>query len=287
MKYFEYRPAAPLHEFIEKIWYCESENHDFSCSTVPVFTHELVINWSDSYLFRPACNINFVNSPSWISGIQNKPITIESKENHKMMGVYFKVHGLRAFSKCPLRELEHQYVEPSKILDPKFSRLVDNLSDCVNLKKRFELLEGFLIKSLNNVTRPIYILDCIKYFYYINRAKVTVQSACERYGISNKSLIAAFDRHVGTTPTKFLQLCRINLALKYISQNPNQSIINIAHNLNFFDHAHFSNAFKSMVGVSPSMYAQYCMSGHIVPSEPNYIFDERVKNMQEKLIDQA
>jgi AraC-like DNA-binding protein len=102
-------------------------------------------------------------------------------------------------------------------------------------------------------------------------AKGSIASICNQAGISNKSLIKAFKKHIGMAPLKFAHLQAVNQAIGLLSKEPKQSFTKLAYGLNFYDQAHFTHVFKSITSLTPSEYAAYVVNKQTHLSSPNFI----------------
>ena len=274
MFYFEHKPSNRLGKYVEKIWYCEADNLNFKCLSAPIINHELIINFSEQYNFQPVGNHNkkYLNPKSWISGLQTTPINIDSRGKHKMMGVLFKVHGLKAFIKYQARDFEQQFIDPSLVFGAGYVHLLEWLERDNSVQLRIKHLEAFLYNNLIDIEMPEYLKSCFRFFSLENDERVTVKNACRKFSISNKSLISSFNKYVGTTPLKFLHLIRVNNAMRKICSDPKLSMTELAFKLNYADQAHFTHSFKSIVGLPPSQYSRACSNNGIEKKSPNYIF---------------
>nr|WP_168204050.1 helix-turn-helix transcriptional regulator [Aliikangiella coralliicola] len=242
-----------------------------------MLNHELVINFSEYYHFQAVKNgcalmANFQNPNAWINGIQTRPINIESKGKHEMMGVLFKAHGLKAFTKFHSGEFEQQFIDPLLIFGAGFNELVEKLYLEQNIQGRYEHLCEFLIECYIHTEMPKYLESCLHYFANENDQMVTVKNACDQFSISNKSLVSSFNKHIGITPLKFINLTRVNQAIRMLCNNPNQSLTELAFKLHYADQAHFTKSFKAAVGFSPSEYLQAYSNSRIESDAPNLIF---------------
>lgn len=101
--------------------------------------------------------------------------------------------------------------------------------------------------NLSKNTRHIYqiIMDSPE-------TKLTIIELSNQIGVSGHYLSTMFKREVGISISHFKLLVRVNRAIQLISTT-NLPMSEIAAKLNFSDQAHLSRAFKSFVGVSPSV----------------------------------
>lgn len=273
MTYFEQIPTGQLSKYIDKFWYCQADNLTNSTLTIPLLHHELVINFSDNYcISRNAVIDNILKNPkSWIGGIQTRPIITESEGKHEMMGVLFKPNGLKAFTKYHSSDFENSFIDATLIFDKSFATLLEQIQNTNIATAKISLIKNYLIKNLNSDNSPKYLNASLDLFELPTDKRISVKETCNQILISNKSLIKSYQKHIGITPIKYLQLQSINKALLHLSKAPKQSLTKLTYDLNFYDQAHFINLFKTTTSITPSQYSDYVLSNKIDKSSPNFI----------------
>jgi len=66
----------------------------------------------------------------------------------------------------------------------------------------------------------------------------------------------------GTAPKEFLKIIRFQEALKRLQLNTSQeSLLRIAYELGYYDHAHLTNEFKKYAGILPSELSFFYKTG--------------------------
>jgi AraC-like DNA-binding protein len=273
MTYFEQIPTEQLSKYIDKFWYCQKDNMTNSTLTIPLFHHELVFNFSDNYsIFRNEGFENILkNSKSWVSGIQSRPIITEYSGKHEMMGVLFKANGLKAFTKYPSSDFENNFIDATLIFDKSFDHLLEQIQNSEIATDKISLIENYLIKKLEIDNSPHYLLESLKHFELSAHKRVSIKDTCTQILISQKSLIKSYQKHIGITPSKYLQLKSINKAILRLSSDPKQSFTKLAYDLNFYDQAHFINLFKTTTSMTPRQYSEYVLRGKIDVEFPNFV----------------
>lgn len=80
----------------------------------------------------------------------------------------------------------------------------------------------------------------------------TVELLCKALHICEREAQRLFKRELGISPRRYLLTQRINEAQRLLKTG--MLISQVALQVGFFDHAHFTKAFKSSLGVTPEMY---------------------------------
>lgn len=276
MEYFEQVPPLCLRPFVDKLWYCGAQHFANRTLTLPLLHHELVFNFSDYFgIFRNGGrDVVLEKVSSWISGIQTMPTVSESKGRHEMMGVLFKPHGLKAFSHYPAVEFEDNFVDAALVFDVSFKSLLDRLQETTKPKAKMLLIQNYLLSQLKSESLPTYVDESIRLFQGTGTARVSVKETCQHISVSNKTLIQSYQKYVGVTPIKYLQIQSVNQALASLAKNPQQAFTGLAHHLHYSDQPHFIHSFKAFTGLTPTQYANYVVSNKVDKTSPNFILCE-------------
>lgn len=91
---------------------------------------------------------------------------------------------------------------------------------------------------------------------------VNVAQMARIAALSESALFAAFERHVGCSPMRWLVALRLDQGRDWLSDQANcDSIGDIASQAGFQDQAAFSRAFSRRFNVSPAQYRKQCRAG--------------------------
>ena len=121
-----------------------------------------------------------------------------------------------------------------------------------------ELMVALLTEALaktRNVARasPLRVVDWAKQFLHAHVCEpVSLNEIADAVHVSGAYLTQAFTQSEGMPLCRYHMRLRLNRALVDLPRC--QDITGLALDLGFSSHAHFSNAFKSLFGVSPSAF---------------------------------
>lgn len=104
---------------------------------------------------------------------------------------------------------------------------------------------------------------------YDSGGQVSVESLAETMHVSNRTLERIFKKNVGISPKAFLRIVRFNEVLRRLrreaaeSKQPvkQESLLRIAFELGYYDHAHLTNEFKKYAGILPSELSHFYKTG--------------------------
>jgi AraC-like DNA-binding protein len=240
---------------------------------IPLLHHELVFNFCENYCISQIAGQSHLlkNKMSWISGIQTKSFIVDTSGKHEMIGVLFKPNGLKAFTKNPSSDFGEYFIDSSFVFDKSFENLLEQIQETAVASSKIFLIEKYLLNVLNPENSPNYLSTSLDLLSLRSDKRISVKDICTQISISNKSLIKTYQKHIGVTPIRYLQLLKINKAINQLTKHPRQSLTKLAYELNFYDQAHFIGLFKSTTSLTPSEYANKVMRNLIDKSSPNFI----------------
>lgn len=96
--------------------------------------------------------------------------------------------------------------------------------------------------------------NVIDYMHENIGQKITLQALAALCGLNEFTFLRQFKRHFGLTPAAWLAQLRLEYAIKLLGQGIDGT--DVAHQLGFYDQAHFIHAFKRCYGITPkNLYA--------------------------------
>jgi AraC-like DNA-binding protein len=72
-------------------------------------------------------------------------------------------------------------------------------------------------------------------------------------GLSHSQFVRRFNSVLGMSPKDYLQRIRVRKACRLLEAT-HDTVADVAHQCGFYDHSHFSHAFRSQTGLCPSEY---------------------------------
>ncbi len=82
--------------------------------------------------------------------------------------------------------------------------------------------------------------------------RISLEQICRYAGLSKSTLLRAFTKSKGITPYRYLETIRINKAKELLEKGvlPSEAAVRTG----FSDQSHFTNYFKSFIGLAPGVY---------------------------------
>lgn len=202
------------------------------------------------------CAFNGVKWEFRLWGPTSQVMTVSKQKNpfSFMFFIEFRPCGAHQFLGIPLSSLHNSILN----LDHVDQVLTNNLRTCLEQAdwKTFSFLKPLNMLFLNRL-KPSTDLDLTQYITHkiINSHglyRIRQLSCMTSY--SERHLNRVFTKNAGMNIKLFSRLARINKACHILKYGTERSLTHIAHELNFYDQAHFTHDFKAVCGSSPAAY---------------------------------
>lgn len=164
--------------------------------------------------------------------------------------------GSYAFLPTNQNELTDKAFPLSDIFPEWALKLTDNINAAENFETKITAFENFICghfdklrfnenDSAKKLSRLSVTGDYSQYVKHLKGLNYT-----ERH---SRRL---FLKYTGITPKKFLRIIRGQAALKIMAAQSQNSLTELAHNLGYYDQAHFINEFKSLYNTTPLQFVR-------------------------------
>jgi AraC-like DNA-binding protein len=241
MRYVKYKPTALLDRYIDFYWVLE---------TGPAFKPIKVPFFADAYtdifvnLGTSSANLNgampFLPGNVYIGGAATGAAFIYTLPDTTFAGIRFKPGGLYVFYKFPLFEIADQAVE---FQDKHLYSLID--MDQLLAKR----LDEYFISKLSHSHPLLPIAEVV----YQHEGQITVDLLAQKCNVSNRTLERLSYTSLGIGPKEFISISRFQRVLKTLQRSPAKgSLMEVAYQMGYYDHAHFTREVKKYSGLTPS-----------------------------------
>lgn len=270
MIFFEHQPKRPLDCYVDKILYFEGNNKG---AGLPKINMSLVFNLNDGFkLYTNRDFAEFVEyRKHWVAGFQTKPTFVENYGTSKMIVVQFKTLGACAFFNQPLHHFTDKYVTLDDVFQNEADEIWLRMREARTLNEKILLTENFLYrKLLFDATPNKKLLTEVDKIFRQNSGQ-TVSAICRRFDISRKHLNYLFKEWIGVSPKTLSSLYRFQNVLRIISRAKPEKLTDFAHELEYFDQAHFNNDFKRFAAMKPTEYVKLVETAPSLKIVPHYL----------------
>jgi AraC-like DNA-binding protein len=259
MTYREIAPTASLKAFIKCFYIYQSDSETGYEDTVfPSGLTEIIFNLGQGSWATSVDNQFYTTPQVELWGQLTKPLLIQSKGKHTMLGVRFFPHSIAYFLKEDTGMFNNQVSDLTEVLGLSVKNFHHRLFETPNLAQRITLIEAFLLQKLNNHDKTNFRMAEIGYILNrlnTNASEYDMTTIAKNQGMSSRHLRTLVQQHTGLTPKLYNKINRFQNSLKLISKN-GKSLTDIAYEAGYFDQSHFIKDFKSFTGVTPSSFVE-------------------------------
>ncbi|SFD53008.1 helix-turn-helix domain-containing protein [Pseudoalteromonas denitrificans] len=103
------------------------------------------------------------------------------------------------------------------------------------------------------MTKSILTRQIVKYIK-TNKNCIFINQITHEFSITKRTLQRLFETHIGQPPKWVIERYRMMDALDKLNTSNKVSLTELSHQLGYFDLAHFSKAFTTLMGTPPSHY---------------------------------
>lgn len=204
----------------------------------------------------PHPNVHLVieRGKSAIWGVHTTRFVRTLEGRGEVFGVKFRVGGFRALVDAPMSRLRDRSLDLRDVFGADADGLESEVLSVDDDAQRGAIVETLLRRHVKRVgddtRRAAAIVDDIAAEASIAR----VEDVIARWSMSSRSLQRLFNDCVGVGPKWVIQRFRLHEALERIAAGRDVDWTTLAHELGYFDQAHFIRDFKAMVGQTPGDY---------------------------------
>ncbi|AEV39250.1 transcriptional regulator, AraC family [Pseudovibrio sp. FO-BEG1] len=235
-------PAEPLQEAIEFYWLITWDLRDkppYEQANLPHPSQHIVIDTTQT---------------TGVFGINTGVFHYTLQQTGRVFGVKFRPGAFADFFRYNPSQLlnTHESIEP--FLNISEQQLISDLREATLPKAFAEQMDERLLKHQQPLTSKARnaraLVELIAQSDEINN----LTDLSKISGTRPRTIQRLFQSHVGVNPKWVIERYRMLAAVDAINQGQNLSLTDLAHSLGYFDHAHFSRAFKKLTGHTPSHY---------------------------------
>lgn len=256
MKYTEYKPNDILSDYIQLIWIAESESKDDFYpkeKILPDGIVEIVFHFADPFITYNVKGEKLKQPKGFAISQMKNFVEIESDGTIGFVSVRFFPWGAYHFFSEPISNFLDSFIDLNLIWPEVYKQISQEIKSVDNNNK-ITLVQNFLQKCLQQHKKETEPIDYAIKLIRESKGKYAIEELCDKLNIHPKKLERGFINSIGTTPkvfsrtTRFLHLCH------HLKEYENLTMTQLAHQLGFYDQAHFIKDFKAFSGITPTEY---------------------------------
>lgn len=252
MQYREFLPHPALRSVVECYWCVQGKSTDF-WTVYPDACMDILFNFGSYIETRGDDRNELSKNSAFIIGNMFTPIQSRAVGETDLFGIRFRAAGMGRIVRVPLAEFNDASLALNSVyrVAPEAGQLQP-----LNMQERVNMLDRWLLKhvtlSNNKPEAWEYCLDNI----VTREGNINVYDLTREVGISQKQMERKFIEKVGPTPKQFAQLLRFRKLREHLAKRKDSSLMNIAFDFDFTDHAHLTKFFKKFAGITPSEFTR-------------------------------
>lgn len=188
------------------------------------------------------------------------------------VGIRFVPGGAYPFINVPLNLLGDQ----TTVLDALTRRrevltLHEQVVEATTLPDRLQRLETWLIRQLRHTDTASPVVAASLNRLHGQAGIIGMKALADQLHISQRQLERLYQVEVGMTPKQYACLLRVEQARMMLRQKRYQSAADVGAALGYYDQAHFTRDFGTVVGMTPGQYRERGMNrarqNHTAPGD--------------------
>ena len=244
MEYRQLLPCPDLAPYIDAYWTVTGrKTNNIAERIMPDGCIDIILNLGEDFHVADS-NLLMKNHHAYLVGTMTCYKEIIRPRDTHLVGIRFKPVAFSFFYRYSfLHEIADKTVEFDIKSIPEINEDTPDLADCLN---------RFFTNRLS-VSYPGKVLLAIIEDATNLKGQITVDALAKRHFISPRQLERYFRFYSGISPKAFINFVRYQSALEKIRNNhANRSLLEIAFESGYYDHAHLSNEIRKYAGSSPS-----------------------------------
>jgi AraC-like DNA-binding protein len=192
-------------------------------------------------------------SAASVYGLITKHQFIKMGSGYRELTIGFYPHVFQSLTTESMSSLLKRNATDLCYLFDRFivEQLVTQLQQAANDAEILAAIETFILSTRKDITPDRRIAEA---FRLISRSSVNqVCDLSSALALSTTGIRTLFKDRVGLSPKDLIKVVRIRKALNHCFGDE-QSLTQLAYDLNYFDQSHFIHDFKEAIGLSPKQY---------------------------------
>lgn len=165
--------------------------------------------------------------------------------------IVFKPGGIRKLFRLSNSEIFGYAIDGENIFRDYCHDLWHELKDMSSFHQKKAKVESFLLRFIKPEIAHYPLIDTITELIKNENGMLTTGQLSYIYNISPRSLQRKFRDKIGMPPKEYLQIVRLNYALRLIQKQDGTSLTRISYLSGYYDQAHFIKDIKKICGFSP------------------------------------
>ena len=244
MSYQEFKPSPLLSPYIDSYWVSSQGK---SSRVLPDGFIDIIFNFGKATTTLPAWGVG-------IAGMMTRFRDVSVDQSSAFIGIRFRPMYFNQWCAVPLHELKNMTIPANEVMTYWESHFIDQVYEEKSIQNKLTLIEQKLYTSVSesiNIQKHSLILsacNAIKSSF----TSLSLDKIAQDHNISLRQLERLFRAQVGVTMKEYQAIIRFKNTLQNLTDHPNKSLLHLAYDMGYFDHAHLTREMNKMAGQPPS-----------------------------------
>ena len=190
--------------------------------------------------------------PEFVTGASRAYSVVEGECARSYLEVWLSPLGAYTLLGLPMQELSGRTLDLRDLLGGAGRRLGERLRDAPSWRRRFALLDRFLLRRLERGPRPSPEVGWAWRRLVATGGAVPIGQLAGEVGWSHKHLIHRFRQQVGLSPKTAARLVRFDEVWRRLDERRPLDWGRVAHDAGYADQAHLIRDFREFTGTTPT-----------------------------------
>lgn len=243
MSYQEFKPSPLLNQYIHSYWISSKGK---SSRILPDGLIDIIFNFGRATSTLPSWNAG-------VSGMMTKFRDVNTNEDAMFIGIRFRPMHFHKWCKAPLNELKNITVQASDINPNWDHNLVAQIYQQKAIQDKLAFIEQYLLATIDEATlHRQSIIASVCNTISSSFTDLSLTTIAKDHHISSRQLERLFKAQVGVSMKEYHSIVRFIHTIESLSQHSSKSLLHLAYDMGYYDHAHLTREIKKIAGVPPS-----------------------------------
>jgi AraC-like DNA-binding protein len=246
-------PPAPLDGLVEAVWASRGEDVFTREEILPRTPTEVLFALGETHWLRdpadPARDRAYTRA--FVSGLQERPLAVESPPASQMAGIRLRPAGAAAFLRDSPAAVAGAVIDLDALLGSGIESLRDQLAGIPRLGDRARALAAAVERHLAGARTPSPEVRGALVRLAASGGTATVAELVAASGWSHRHFAVRFRAEVGLAPKAFARVARFEAAFARLQALTRPRWAEFAAEQGYYDQAHLIRDFRALAGATP------------------------------------
>ncbi|QIP15033.1 AraC family transcriptional regulator [Spirosoma aureum] len=252
MKYQEYCPASDLLPFVDCYWTLRTENLPVASSrrVIPDICTDVIVNLGEEIQIWNGETHRLKSEKPYLIGTMTTFQHMLLQPGTNLAGIRFKPFGLSTLLGIRQQGMANKIEEFDRNEFPLDCGHFQPIGAGQERHDGFAKLNSWLRRQINGEDNAL--INRLIGTLLKAQGRIAVRELADQYATSERQLERKFGESLGVSLKEICNLIRFQHAYQLVSHRKEQSLLDIAFEAGYYDHAHLTRHFKRYAGYPPS-----------------------------------